>query len=110
MRSHPTAHLHDHLALFLGYVLQDALNEANAAYWERRALDLDRARPRPGEWRATHITPESLRARDRALSEDAAACRELATLAPLQHRPVPDVWAALAEIEQDTRLLLTDAA
>lgn len=67
------------LAHFQARVLADALSEATAAYWERRARALEDAAPRPGDWpgRASAASLEA--ARERCLGA-AAACRARASL------------------------------
>lgn len=85
-----------YLEHFRARVLQDALNEATAAYWLRRAAAFDNARSRPGDFPGTHTTPEARHTHDKALDDLAAACRAHASLAPLQTAPEPAIWAALA--------------
>ena len=74
------ADLPEHLEHFRARVLQDALNEATAAYWQRRA-----------EAFAAVGTP--------ACDEIAQACRNRARLAPLEDRSGL-VAAALEEVAQ----------
>jgi hypothetical protein len=61
----------DYVDHFAARVIQDALMEAEAAYWSRRAMALLDARPRPGDY-AGHATKEQLRERHSALSALAA--------------------------------------
>jgi hypothetical protein len=49
------------------------------AFWERRAEQLDDARPRPTDFHGRASSAE-LAERDRRLAEQAAACREHAEL------------------------------
>lgn len=58
-------------------VLQDALNEATATYWLKRAEDFERARPRPGEFRG-QARAEDLAEADARCAAIAQACRERA--------------------------------
>lgn len=89
---------HDQAVQFHQRVLQDALSEATASFWERRARQLEEAAPRPGDWPG-RATPEQLSAaRERCLSA-AAACRHRATLeaagAPLSAE-VAELWQVVA--------------
>ncbi len=77
--SRPTA-LAENVEHFRHRVLQDALSEATAAYWRRRAQILRWAQPRPGEY-AGHSTPEQLRDRWQRLEEQAVACENRARVA-----------------------------
>lgn len=61
-------------------VLVDALNEATAVYWRKRAETFEAARPRPGEFRG-RATPDETRQRDQRLAQLAANCRLCAELA-----------------------------
>jgi len=60
-------------------VLQDALAEASASYWERRAQAFENARPRPGEFHGKR-TPQRLQAKYDELTAIAQACRNRAAL------------------------------
>jgi hypothetical protein len=64
---------------FRARVLQDALAEATAMYWRRRAETFAAARPRAGDFQGTS-TDEQLAARDRRLAATAQACRSRASL------------------------------
>jgi len=64
-------------------VVQEALNDALACTWRRRADLLEWARPRPGEY-AGQATAAELAARDRRLAAQAQACRNKATLLDLR--------------------------
>jgi len=63
-------------------VVQDALNDAVATTWRRKAALLEWARPRPTDWNG-NATPAELAERDRRLSAQAEACRAKATLLEL---------------------------
>lgn len=67
------------LAHFHARVLADALSEATATFWERRARDFEAAAPRAGDWpgRATEV---ELRAASERCAATAAACRARASL------------------------------
>ncbi len=54
-------------------VLADAIQEASAIYWERRAEAFEAARPTPNEFHGNE-TREELRGRWLRLTEIAAAC------------------------------------
>ena len=64
---------------FARRVIQDALAEATAAYWMRRADQLENARPRPGEFHG-NASAEELNARDERLAALAENCRHHAEL------------------------------
>jgi len=68
-------------------VVQDALNDALACTWRRRADLFEWARPRPGEY-AGQATAAELAARDRRLAAQAQAARNKAEL--LQRRLIGD--------------------
>ena len=79
-------------------VLQDALSEASAAYWRRRANDLRAARHRAGDF----LPPgrlEAARTRWRELTEAARACENKAAFIERYGRELfaADVAAALTE-------------
>ncbi len=57
----------------------DMLNNATAAYWERRAELLEWAMPRPTDYNGL-ATPEQLAARAERLRSDAEQCRNHARL------------------------------
>lgn len=67
------------LAHFHARVLADALSEATAAYWERRARALEDAAPRLGDWPGKASAASLEAARERCLGA-AAACRARASL------------------------------
>jgi len=60
-------------------VAQDALNEAAAATWWRKAEAYEWARPKPTDFNG-NATPAELAERDRKLAAQAAACRHKAEL------------------------------
>lgn len=63
-----------HLDHFVYRLMRDAMNEGTALYWQRRADQLDAARPRPGDYTG-HATDEQIKATDQRLAEAAEACR-----------------------------------
>lgn len=77
------AHLVEQLAdefsfAALGYrVILDAFAYASAKQWRRRAVQLEDARPRPGDYHGT-ATHADLSAQWRRLTTAAAACRQRA--------------------------------
>lgn len=72
--------LADEVEHFRRRVLQEALCEALAAQWERRAGTLRWAQPRAGEFQG-RATTEELRDRWRRLEEQARACENRAQVA-----------------------------
>ena len=78
--------LDDYLSNFRARVLQDAMAEATATYWHRRARAFEAARPRPGDHLPAGTTIADLTERDQRLAATAQACRHRAAmtrLAPL---------------------------
>lgn len=67
------------VAHFRARVLADALAEATANYWRRRAAILEDAAPRPGDFTG-RATAEQLAEAGRRCHEAAAACRARASL------------------------------
>ena len=67
------------LGPFARRVVEEALTTAMPAFWERRAVELDEARPRRSDFNGRASSAE-LAERDRRLAEQAAACREHAEL------------------------------
>lgn len=61
-------------------VLQDALAEATATYWRRRAQTFLAAMPRPGDYTG-QATPQEIEARRERIAAAARACAERAELA-----------------------------
>lgn len=73
----------EHVTHFQHRVIQDALNEATATYWRRRAVTFDQAAPRCTDFTG-NATPAQIQAqRDRA-QQCAEACRHRADLALLE--------------------------
>ena len=91
--------LAEHLEHFRLRVLQDALTEATAAYWKRRAQAFEDAAPRPGDFNGRASRAELQEAYDRC-HETALACRNHAELLrTLRPEPIsPEVWAAIPEV------------
>jgi hypothetical protein len=69
-----TADLIEHIDHFQHRVVQDALQDATAAYWRRRADTFDAARPRAGDYFG-RATREQVREQDARLAAAARACR-----------------------------------
>jgi len=59
--------------------VQDVVEQAQAATWERKSEALEWARPKPTDYNGL-ATEEQLRLRDRRLAEDAQACRQHAAV------------------------------
>ena len=76
--------LADYVEHFRERVLQDALNEATASYWARRAEMFENARHRPGIDYPGLATIDELRVAWCELSETAQACRNRATVSLMQ--------------------------
>lgn len=70
-------------------VLRDAMNEATAVYWLRRAEQFEAARPRPGDYFG-QATRDDVRAQDERCAAMARACRARAAF---YHSPT---WEAVA--------------
>lgn len=77
--SQPLGQLESYLAHFQWRVLQDALAQATADHWDRRATDLEHARPRRGDYHG-QATPRDRALKHRQLTDAATACRNKATL------------------------------
>lgn len=88
--------LTEHVEHFRLRVIQDALAEATAAYWHRRAQTFEDARSRPGDY-AGEATPEHIAARDAELTGIAQACRARAALAHLTDTTPEAILAAIRE-------------
>lgn len=71
--------LAEHVEHFRARVLQDALYEATAYYWRRRAEAFEAARPRASDWPG-RATPEQLAEADRRCATAALACRQRAAM------------------------------
>lgn len=87
--------LGQYLDHFQRRVLQDALAEATAAYWLRRAEDFERAKPVEPPEGFTDV--EAAREQWRRCHETAQACRHAAELARFQNFD-SDLEAALGEV------------
>lgn len=88
-----------HCAHFAARVVQDALAEASAAYWLRRAEAFEAARPCHGDFHG-QATREALHARYDLLTQQVAACRAAAhvfTEYGLGDDALGDVESVLAE-------------
>lgn len=72
--------LEDYTEHFRKRVLQDALTEATAAYWRRRAETFEAALPRPGDFTG-NATPEQVEAQRMRLAATILACRQRAAVA-----------------------------
>lgn len=59
---------------FAQRMLQDALAEASAIYWRRRAEQFRRALPRPGDYLGRNTTPEQREARRQRIQAAIDAC------------------------------------
>lgn len=68
------------LTHFQARVVADALQEAEAVYWLRRAKAFEQSRPRPGDYPGK-ATAADMRARDQRLAATALACRQRAVVA-----------------------------
>jgi hypothetical protein len=75
----------DYLTNFARRILQDALTEARAVYWTRRAEQLEAALPRESDY-AGQATARSLATRRERLEAQALACRRRALVA------MPAMW------------------
>lgn len=71
--------LTEHVDNFRRRVMADALQEATAAYWHRRAEAFDAALPRPGDYTG-QASREEYEARRMRVAAIALACRERAAL------------------------------
>jgi hypothetical protein len=67
--------LPDYVEHFRYRVLQDALSEATAAYWRRRAETFEAALPRPGDYTG-RATPEQIQEQRLRVAATILACRE----------------------------------
>jgi len=109
--TNPLADCLDH---FRARVLQDALNEATAAYWLRRAEAFENARTRPRDRPGEPPGPDASqtdRARDERLAATAQACRNRAAFIEMYPgEPEAIVWAALAEAAENTTTSTTTAS
>lgn len=78
-------------------LIQDALAEATASYWMRRAATFEAARPKPGDFHGFHATPETIDALDQRIAAKAAACRARAYVTDL-HRVGPTEQAEIRRL------------
>lgn len=74
----------DYLTRFAERAVLDALSEATATYWQRRAETFEWARPRPDDY-AGQASEADLAARDQRLAEAAQACRRRARVEVIGH-------------------------
>lgn len=74
--------------------IEEAIADALPFVWERRAAQLEQARPRPGDFTGA-ATAEDLAERDRRLAEQAQECRNHADV--LRRYPAP-IGADLADL------------
>ncbi|MGI8433742.1 MAG: hypothetical protein ACR2LE_03255 [Nocardioidaceae bacterium] len=72
-----------HVGAFQRRIVRDALAEASASYWLRRAEAFEHAQPRHGDYHG-RATRADLQSRYDRLTELAAACRAAAEVALLQ--------------------------
>lgn len=69
----------DHLDHFQRRVVQEAMKDATAAYWNRRAATFEAARPRPGDY-SGRATRQQIAEQDARLAALARACSARADL------------------------------
>lgn len=81
---------------FMARVLQDAMAEASAAYWERRARTFEEAAPRPGDYTG-HASTADLEAGTARCQLAAKVCRQRASIERHGQPIDPDAWLVLAE-------------
>lgn len=74
---------------FVARLLQDALAEATASYWRKRAEDFERAGSRPGDYTGEASADEIAR-RDEWLTSVAQACRSRAEFALVPDDAIDD--------------------
>lgn len=89
--------LDDFIANFQRRSLQDALCDATADWWHRRAAEWDAVPARPGDY-VGQSTPEQRKQRRREAADRAALCRYRAGLALVERWPEVDAlderWTA----------------
>ncbi|WP_238175565.1 hypothetical protein [Kribbella pratensis] len=78
-------------------MLQDALAQALASFWDRRAAALEAALPRPGDFVGS-ATPEEIQARTQRLLEAIAACRVHAELLAGTEAFTDEITSVLREV------------
>lgn len=86
----------EYLEHFAYRILQDALNEATASYWERRAETFEWVKPAIGEFHGRNGR-DQLSEQWRRADRTAQMCRHRASLAREQDEHPDEVWAALHE-------------
>lgn len=74
--------------------VQESITAAQPCTWDKRAEQLENARPRPGDFHG-QATREDLAERYARLTEQAAACREHAELLRRYPSPIGEDLAAL---------------
>lgn len=78
-------------------VLQDALAEATAQYWRRRARALEQALSRPGDYPG-RATTEQIAERDERLRAAILACSSRAQMYEPDEEISAEVYAVLQEV------------
>jgi hypothetical protein len=86
-----------YIAHFRARVLQDALTEATAAYWHRRAATFEAARHHPETDHPGDATLNELRDQWARMTTIATACRNRATISLLQDGIDTEVTQAIRE-------------
>jgi hypothetical protein len=86
----------DHVEHFQHRVLVDAVMDAWAVTWERRARALDAAKARPGDFQG-RASREDLRRQWQRLQEAAEACRARAHVSPPLDLVLDDLDNVLGE-------------
>ncbi len=82
-------------------MLIDALAEGMARFWERRAVTMEDARPRPGDF-VGKATPSELAERFQRLTNAALQCRRHAQLLRTDGLP-PHIHDEIADVLTETR-------
>jgi hypothetical protein len=84
---------------FRARVLQDALSEATAQYWLRRAHQFQQAAPRKGDYHGLADRDEPLDRWERCKATALACRRHAQLLRDSMPEPISDeVWAVLEEV------------
>lgn len=83
MTAAPVAELVEHVTHFQHRVIQDAITDATAYYWRRRAETFEWAMSKPGDYHG-QSTAEERAKRDAGLQAAADACRARAHVALLR--------------------------
>jgi hypothetical protein len=89
----------EHVDHFQRRVIADAVLDASATRWLKRAEEFEAARPRHGDFHG-QATREQLHARWDELTEIAKACRAKAAL--LRELDMPDVLAVVDEALEES--------